>query len=290
MAESGRPAVIWTCFAGRHRCLQVQLRYVMYLMERGLVSECHLWNYTRAPEDEAWLKTLYDAKRRAPRRARPNIQLMEVRNKASWREYYQHYTTERYPNHIIIKCDDDIVYMDVDRFAAFIEHRRALPNHLLLFPSIVNNGVCAFYQQMTGLLPADKVGVLPFETTYGRLWSDGALAQLVHMHFIEHEAEWRSKTASLTVREVPFANRISINFFAILSKDLGIFQRVIDDDEAELSVQMPLAFGRPHAIDQSFVVSHLSFYSQRSSGLDEAPLIKAYHRLAHDRGVPPFSA
>jgi len=286
-----KPKVIWTCFAGRHRCLQVLLRYVTHLMERGLVAECHLWNYTRAPEDETWLKSLYNTKSRGvQRRPRPNIQLMEVHNKNSWREYYQHYTKERYPNHIIIKCDDDIVYLDVERFEAFLEHRRALPNHLLLFPSIVNNGVCAFYQQLSGLLPTDQIGVLPFETTYGRLWSDGALAQQVHEYFIGHEAEWRAKTAALTVREVPFANRISINFFAILSKDLPIFQRVIDDDEAELSIQMPLAFGRPHAIDQSFLVSHLSFYSQRSTGLDEVALIKAYHRLAHERGIPPFSA
>ena len=292
------PLVIWTCLAGRQKNLQVMMRYVNHLIKKGHVHECHLWNYARAPDDESWLKNLYGAhvcnnnKINKNQNKNPKVKLMPVKNKQNWLEYYQYYTTTRFPNHVILKCDDDIVYVDVDAFPAFIAHRVALPNHLLMFANIVNNGVCAFYQQSCGLLPVDAVGVLPFDTTYGKLWVDGHLAQRVHEYFIEHEPEWKARRPSLPVREYPLGHRFSINFFAILSKDLHVFQLIKHDDEAELSYLMPLVTKRPHCVDMSFFVSHLSFYKQREqpTAIDEGLLIKQYHQLAHKKGVSPFSA
>ena len=225
---------------------------------------------------------------------------MHVTNKTTWIEYYKYYTRARFPNHIIIKCDDDIVYVDVNAFPRFIKHRIALPNHLLMFANIINNGVCAFYQQSCGLLPASEVGPLPFDTTYGILWSNGELAERVHDYFLSHESEWDARSHALPVREYPIGQRISINFFAILSKDLDVFQLVKEDDEAELSYLMPIFTKRPHCVDMSFFVSHLSFYKQRETsvdedtglvqrGMDEQRLVKAYHKLAHSKGVKPFS-
>ena len=48
--------VIWTCFAGRQRYLEILLRYIRYFLSKGLIHECHLWNYTRNPQDEDWLR------------------------------------------------------------------------------------------------------------------------------------------------------------------------------------------------------------------------------------------
>jgi len=261
------------------------MRYVTHLINAGHVHECHLWDYTRAPEDGVWLNNLY-AKPKTPQ-----IKLQTVKDKKNWLEYYAHYTQARYPNHVIIKCDDDIVYVDVEAFPKFVEHRLALSNHLLMFANIVNNGVCAFYQQSCGLLPRDAVGAMPFDTTYGKLWGNGEIAQRIHEYFIEHEPEWKARSPTLPVREYPVGNRFSINFFAILSKDLNVFQLVKHDDEAELSYLMPLVIKRPHCVDMSFFVSHLSFYKQRNApALDEPGLIKQYHQLAHKKGVRPFSA
>lgn len=286
-ARTNPTRVIWTCFAGRQRNLQIMMRYVTHLLNAGHVAECHLWNFTRVPEDEKWLKTLY-ANSRDKR-----IRLMHVQNKALWTEYYKYYTRARFPNHVIIKCDDDIIYVDVNAFPRFIEHRIKLKNHLLMFANIVNNGVCAFYQQASGLLPADKIGAaLPFDTTYGKLWSDGQLAERVHDCFIRNETEWTKRSHTFPVREYPLGNRISINFFAILSKDLDIFQLVRSDDEIELSYAIPLFMKRPNCIDLSFFVSHLSFYKQRDPDncLDETRLLREYHQIAHKKGVAPFKA
>lgn len=255
-------------------------------MNEGHVSECHLWNFTRIMEDEKWLQTLF-AKPKDTR-----IHLMTVKNKSSWSEYYKYYTKVRFPDHVIIKCDDDIVYVDVAAFPRFIKHRLALQEHTLMFANILNNGVCAFYQQSLGLLPEHILGEFPFDPSFGKLWSNGALAQNLHQYFIEHESEWNALSNAFPVREYPVGFRFSINFFAILSKDLDIFQLVREDDEVELSYLIPLLTKRPNCVDLSFFVSHLSFYKQREepTPINEAQLLRDYHKLAHKKGIKPFSA
>ena len=38
--------VIYTMFAGRRRYLEIHFRYTDILLQKGLVSEVHLWDYT----------------------------------------------------------------------------------------------------------------------------------------------------------------------------------------------------------------------------------------------------
>ena len=274
-------SVILTCFAGRRPYLEVMLRYVRALMERGLVTECHLWNFTRNMDDERWLQEHFSDQ------SKP-IKLMHVDNKRAWTEYYHHYTKERYPDHIIIKCDDDVVYVDLDRFHGFLEHRRMFPDLLLAFPSIINNGVCANYQQTAGFHPAEAndLGTFPYDTFCGRLWADGRLAERLHDHFIDNLVDYTSRAASMPVRTIKVGDRISINLFAILSKDLDIFQRIGNDDEHELSVRMPNETGRANYVDMSCFVSHLRFYKQRDTGMNEGRILERYRKVADGLGLP----
>ena len=97
--------VIFTCIAGRRRYLEILKVYIDQLLKRGLIDECHMWDYTRDPEDAIWLEANFDTIKK------PN-------EKYNWHDYYDWYTTERYPDPdtVIVKCDDDIVYIDVDQF------------------------------------------------------------------------------------------------------------------------------------------------------------------------------
>ena len=62
-------------------------------------------------------------------------------------------TYEKFPNHVIIKCDDDILFIDIDSFESYINHRINDKDTLLLFPSIINNDVCSIFQKDDGLMP-----------------------------------------------------------------------------------------------------------------------------------------
>lgn len=275
------PKIIWTCFAGRERNLAIQLRYLKALHLRGLIDEVHLWDFTRNAADSEWImKNFGDDKH-------PFIKRKHVENKKKWGEYYMHYTSTAYPDHIIIKCDDDVVYIDVEKFPKFINNvvDDKDDTHMVYFPSIINNGVCAYLQQQDGLLPEKELGVMPYDTFCGRLWGDGKLAERVHLYFIKNINEMRAKQPDRRVT-ITRGDRISINFFAIKTSKLHIYQAIGPDDEAEITVRAPPKFGLDNVIDLSMFVAHLGFYKQRSTGMNEVMLLEEYAKLADRLYMP----
>lgn len=279
--------VIWTCFAGRKHNLAILLRYVIALIDRGIVHECHLWNFTRNSEDDRWLREHFEEMRPHHLSDYP-IKLMDVKDKKSWSEYYKHYTKERYDNHIIIKCDDDVVYIDIDQFQKFLKRREESPDALLAFPSIVNNALCANYQQNAGFFDEKRSGLgeFPYNTCFGRLWKNGRIAEDLHNNFIDNLQEYKLMSKDMVTRDVQKGVRVSINLFAILSKDLDIFNTIGRDDELDLTVKKTLSTKRQNYIDLSCFVSHLAFYKQRSTGMNEKHLLDRYSCLADDLGLP----
>ena len=123
---------IFSVFAGRRRYMNILSRYIDDLYKRKLIDEIHIWDYTRTQEDEEWLNERW-----------PN-NIMSVKDKSTYKEYYQYYTRERYPEEdtILIKCDDDIVYIDVVKFQKFIELRPRDVDSLFVSPFVINNHVC----------------------------------------------------------------------------------------------------------------------------------------------------
>jgi hypothetical protein len=211
--------------------------------------------------------------------------LISPPNKWTWIDYYAYYTKDRFPNHIIIKADDDIVYIDTDGFAQFVQNRINDTTSLLAFPSIINNGVCAYYQQKWELVPL-SVGEFPYDTYQGLLWSKAQLCFNLHKYFINNYKSFVQKSKTYTPIAHPMGDRISINFFAVLSKDLDIFQDIIKyttydlDDEQHISVTMSKVRHRRHYIDPVLTVSHLSFFKQVENGLDEPKLLDDYMLIA----------
>ena len=71
-----------------------------------------------------------------------------------WQAYdYYSRRLKRYSDTIFLKCDDDIVYLDIEKLSEFIEFRRANSNYFVISANVVNNGVCAYWQQQGGDLP-----------------------------------------------------------------------------------------------------------------------------------------
>lgn len=204
-----------------------------------------------------------------------------VHDKSKWLEYYHHYTQRRYPNHVIIKCDDDIVFMDTQEFSGFIKRRIENSTSILAFPSIVNNGVCAYHQQQLGLIPR-TLSTFPYDTLCGKLWENGQLCQNLHEFFIDTCESWLTKARAVNVKTIsqPIGDRISINCFAIKSEFLYIYQEIGNDDEKELTVTMTQKHSKEHYIDPHFTVAHLGFYKQRETGLDEDLILTKYSKLA----------
>jgi hypothetical protein len=254
--------VILTCFAGRRRYLEILYKYI----DRLKLDEVHIWDYTRDPEDTVWL------------RANTKYQIMTPQDKSTWKDYYMYYTTDKYqPDDIIIKCDDDIVFIDVDQFDTFIENRRKDTKSLLAFAGIINNRVCGLNQAEQQIIPFSEQNI-------NLVYFSVQMCKILHDYFV-HNCDTVCAKAKMNggpTLIVPSrkTNMININFIAILGKDLWAYQECWDKDEDKLSLEIPLERRLCNYIDTSFTVSHMAFTGQRTSGYDETSDLANYKILA----------
>jgi hypothetical protein len=279
--------VLLTVFAGRRRYMELLMRYARRLADFGRVREVHVWNYTRCREDDAYVRGLADPARR--------ILVMEPRHKNNWSNYYDHYTPEEYPDHVIIKCDDDILYMDLEAFDAFVRRRRSASSPLLASASVLNNAAAARSQLEAGFFaaPGTRADIAAADLP-DRIWQSGVLAQGVHEHFDAHREWWLARARALpddaNAAPLTAGVRFSINFIAFLSSDLPHIRRAYalsHDDEQALTVVLSGLLRRDSYVDLGFTVAHGAFYTQRGGpgGMDEAKVLDIYRRLADALGL-----
>lgn len=193
---------------------------------------------------------------------------------------YDYYATrmKSFQDAIFLKCDDDMVYIDIDKLGDFVEFRRTNPKYLVVSANVVNNGVCAWFQQEAGSIPA-SVGDFerPPGGFGGSLWVGPDKAARLHDYFLSTP----DKRLPLPEKVVDWTERQSINFIAWLGRDLVHMALPKGDDEKALTVELPELLGRPTAIYSDFMVSHLSFGPQEQ-GLPVERLIAAYDELMRE--------
>ena len=83
---------------------------------------------------------------------------------------YEYYARTLAPDDVLLKVDDDIVWMDTRRFASFLAYRREHAGDVfVLSPNVVNNGVTAYFQHhLGGCIPKGLLvhHRLPFDTRF----------------------------------------------------------------------------------------------------------------------------
>ena len=196
---------------------------------------------------------------------------------------YQYYgaTADEYMNDVIVKCDDDIVYFDLDRFAEFVDFRRSRPEFFLVSANVVNNGVCAFFQQVDGAIPESEGAFeLPPGGLCGSLWGEGKKAERLHRLFLDDPARF----AAARGEPIVWNQRISINCVALLGADLPLVPDLMRDDEHDLCYGARKRAKKANCIHPRFVVSHLSFWKQDAE-MNVAQTLECYEDLADRTGV-----
>ena len=190
---------------------------------------------------------------------------------------YRYYVAQRdrYQNDILLKCDDDIVYLDLDKLGDFIEFRKNNRQYFLVSASVVNNGVCAHFQQSMGAIPQWLSCELPPGGMCGSLWSSGTKAEAVHNLFLESPAAFKMAKS----REVIWNERMSINFVGLLGEDLIHIPDITPDDEHDLCYGVRKRAKKQNCIHPDFVAAHLSFWKQ-DSAMNIRRLLEKYEELA----------
>jgi hypothetical protein len=199
--------------------------------------------------------------------------------------FYQHYGRQirRYSNDLFIKCDDDIVFFDLARLSEFIEYRRSNPQYFMISANVINNGVCAYFQQKSGLIPRNLMNLeLPKRGIFGTLWESAEKAESLHHYFTKTTQDFLGFRCKDEIIE--WNERISVNFVSWLGSDFAHVSETMLDDEEYLSYQARWHSGKPNSIFTSLMVSHLSFGTQEK-GLDIPKILEWYRDLARDKGV-----
>lgn len=196
----------------------------------------------------------------------------------SWKNYYNYYDNKKYENDIILKVDDDIVFIDLCKLPKFIDFVKC-NNYDLVFANIINNGVSAYFQQNKyNLIPKDLMNLeYPLNGLKGSLWESGEKAELLHNYFIENykkfiDYEYNNET-------IPITTRFSINFFAYKGKNWYKIKDCYVDDERNLTVDYVANRSFTNIFYTDLYVSHLSFYRQNETGINIDKLIEKYNEL-----------
>jgi hypothetical protein len=142
-------------FAGRHEYMSVTLKYLDVLLQEKLIDEVHIWDFVASNDQSKCVDSIFleNYVRNTEISGyvlfkRPRFDyLRNIYNMDSgylWGSFYSHYEkNRRYKNDdIFIKCDDDIMFMDVAKFQKFTDGIASrLYNNSIHFPNIINNDV-----------------------------------------------------------------------------------------------------------------------------------------------------
>ncbi|TPX35295.1 hypothetical protein SmJEL517_g02359 [Synchytrium microbalum] len=260
-----------TCFAGRRQYMDIMLQYVDALVERSFVDEVHLWDFTAVPEDAQYLQQFV---------AKPKYTVMNTnKREKAWEDYYQYYGELNGTNDddVYIKLDDDTLFIDIEAFPSFIAFRRNNPHALWGSPNVINNGVTAYYQGLYKMHPI----ALPYDSYFGKLVTNGTIAEQLHEHFVGHIAdmsEWIRQTGVIYHK---LGDRLSINFLAFLAKDLPLIKDLGKDDEHVLTVLKTVELKRQGYIDMSFLTAHMAFGPQREGkdAMNQSHVLEMYRNF-----------
>jgi len=196
----------------------------------------------------------------------------------SWKNYYNYYNDTTFENDIILKCDDDIVFMDLNKLPKYIEFVKN-NDYDLVFANTINNGVSAYFQQNKfNLIPKELMDLeYPHKGFCGSLWENGKKAENLHKYFIENYKTFLNYDYNDEIIDIK--TRFSINFFAFKGKNWDKIKDCYGDDEYILTVDYVKNRNFKNILYTDFYVSHLSFYKQNETGINLNLLLDNYHKL-----------
>ena len=196
----------------------------------------------------------------------------------NWKNYYNYYNNKKFENDIIIKCDDDIVFIDLYKLPKFIDFIKN-NDYDLVFANTINNGVSAYFQQNKyNLIPKEIMDLeYPPGGLCGSLWESGKKAEMLHIYFVENYKKFLDYDYNNEI--IPINTRFSINFFGYKGNKWHKIKDCYTDDEYKLTVDYVRNRQFNNILYSDFYVSHLSFYKQNETGINLNKLIDNYNAL-----------
>lgn len=309
MRSKNSPKVLYTVFAGRKNRLLLQEPYWEEMYKLGAIDEVHLWNYIPLHDTEEnrlnreylfhveqkydFLTIQYPSRVNMTETKLIDFQtdafkdgnlvtmytngsaLLKEPNARGYSEYYKYYADNPWDG-VIIKADDDITYINSTMVTPYAEYLWNRTDIFLLSASVVNQGLCAHYQQkLGGAIPEHVIPTkLPFMgKLLGEIHTNATQAYRLHKHFLASE-ENRRRFFVPEPQFIPFHEGpkiININFIAIRGDAWHEAWEIILDglkqtrfyyDEGAITWTAVAKFDKVEGIYMPLVVAHASYSHQ----------------------------
>jgi len=232
-----KPIVIYSIFAGRKSSLDIQIQYLKKLIYNNIIDEVHLWDYTcyqgglgnHAMSQSMYLRTEI---------LNQDSRIYIIKSKqCKWQEYYDFYGGDTHDDNnnektsscrpsllqqddVLIKADDDILFVDTSRMKGFIETIRAFPQIYLWSANVINNGISSALHIMDGLIPTEAYypkieDEINCPHSKDCLYRDGSMGKKLHDYFVNDPSKFlQYPPPGKELRLIQ--GRMSINFVAWL--------------------------------------------------------------------------
>lgn len=195
---SDRPVILFV-FAGRQGNIDVNLPLLFQILEENPQVSLDLWNLCRDPADAEYLNRITGDRVRVINTFAPGTRRMY--------RVWQHYTHPRYRDHLFVKMDDDVVFIDTDKFGLFLDAIvECSDRDRLLSAEVVNNGAC------TPFMPELWQKFLKLDIPLLDVHESNEYAQAAHQFMFEN---WRELVARPVGDVADIETWLSINFIGM---------------------------------------------------------------------------
>jgi hypothetical protein len=274
-------------FAGREKNLKILHSYIELLFINNIINEYHIFDFSRNNIDHSFimleyqrLSILFSNKIFLHNFNENEKILKEPRKKTDWSPFYKKIYKETRKNDIIIKCDDDILFIDIYSLKNAILDRINDKKSFLIHSNCINNGVCAYYQSnLFHKIIKNEINKYPKGGILGVLFEKPEIAYAMHNQFTFDLLNDINNLNKYIIDDVYINSRISINFILINGIDTQYFNDITFDDEYELSSLIPEKLCRYNKIKGDLITSHLSYSFQDKIILNRDNILNNYNKI-----------
>jgi len=299
------PKVYYAILAGRMQFLRIHLEYCNILLKLNYITEVHIWDFIINKDDQNDDKEFINQFIRDTDLHGYRLFQNSNNNNNNYRYqlFYEHYlNNKRYQNNdILIKADDDIVFIDISYFPQFIKkvmsYNDKNNDYYFHFPNIINNDVgfliqaqriknkifekwlnyyrdnfdldfnsClnTYYENVTSM-----VDFSPITTWNHGIHTKGEFAVDIHTMFVnnlQNFIETIHNNNNKQSKIIKFKRSISNNMYAVSFKTIHKVYKVFLDDYCcnhEIFFGLlPWLMKTSHLIHVDFIISHFAFNFQ----------------------------
>jgi hypothetical protein len=270
-------------FLGREKNMKILHSYIELLLINNIIDEYLMFDFSRNINDHQFIKYEYD---------RLNILFnnkiflhnfdenkIKSNIKTNWNPFYKKISEESSDDDVIIKCDDDILFIDIFSLKYAIIDRINDKSSFLIHSNCINNGVCAYFQRNLFNKIKDKIDKYPKGGILGILFEQPEIAYVMHNQFCTDLLLNIENLNKYIIDDQYINSRISINFILINGSDAKYLNNVSYDDEYELSSLIPEQLFRPNKIKGNLITSHLSYTFQDRIMLARNDILNNYSQI-----------